>query len=90
MPNLEEVEFLLTEDLYVTPIEDPDGGARYLASDTGRRWACIVRTDDEGQITFNGLFVDIGDYFPQFLGFLDQMAELPVGTETFVPADDCE
>lgn len=65
----DSIQWLMTEDLYVTLIPDPTSpalfpgaglrtGIRFLVTDVNRRWATIVRADEDvdGEIfmTFNG------------------------------------
>lgn len=79
-----DYEWVKTNALYVTPIT-PDS---ILVQDSDRTRAVVIAYDagdGTGQLTFNGVYVEVGDDFPVFLGLLDETAENGPG-ETLIPA----
>jgi len=84
-------EWLVTEDLEVTVLPDPDGATRLLVTDSGKRWAAVVKDDVEtGEgcsiVTVNGEWYDFGDDLPVVLGLLDEAAGRKPGDEFYSAA----
>jgi hypothetical protein len=88
--NLNDVEWIETEPLYVTLISAES--SRYLVRDAGARYALMVSYEEasgypEGArvLLFNGEFVDVGEQLMAYLGALDAATE--EGTEVYVEAE---
>lgn len=77
-------EWVKTNALYVTVIT-PDS---VLVMDQDRSRAVVIAYDageGTGQLLFNGVYVDVGDDFPVFLGLMDEVADNGHG-EVLIPA----
>ena len=74
--NLSDVEWVITSPVRLRVL--PDGAVQVTedpAEPSGTARRCELRLTDEGQILFDGEFVDVSDDFPVFLGLLDEAAD---------------